>query len=148
MLQTGKKAPEFTLQDQDENDLRKAILWAENEGINEASIIGATGKRDDHSLANIFTLLEFPTSLKCTLITDHGYFSSVEGTVELQSFKGQQISLFSTDPDIEITSTNLKYYLNSKKLNALYSGSLNETTSATFTLSLSHGKILVYQVFA
>ena len=42
--------------DQNENDLRKALKWAENNGAKKASILGATGKRDDHSLANIFTL--------------------------------------------------------------------------------------------
>ena len=135
------------LPDQNKNDLLKTIQWVENKGVKDATILGATGKRDDHSLANIFTLLEFPTSLKCTLITDHGFFTTTEGTTELQSFNGQQISLFSTDPDIEITSTNLKYYFNRKKLNTIYSGSLNESTSATFTLSLTYGKILVYQVF-
>ena len=132
---------------QDENDLRKAIHWAEEGGIKEAVILGATGKRNDHSLSNIFILLQFPTSLKCTLITDYGYFKTAEGTDEFQSFKGQQVSLFSTDPEIEITSRNLKYNLISTKLTYLYSGSLNESVSKNFTLCISHGKILVYQAF-
>ena len=133
--------------DQNENDLRKAILWVEDGGIKEVAILGATGKRNDHSLSNIFILLQFPTSLKCTLITDYGCFKTVEGTGEFQSFKGQQVSLFATDPEIEITSKHLKYNLNYTKLNNLYSGSLNESISENFTLSISHGKILVYQVF-
>ena len=133
---------------QDENDLRKAIRWAEGEKIREATILGATGKRDDHSMANIFTLLQFPTSLKCTLITDYGCFSMIEGTSIFQSFTGQQVSLFSASPDIEITSTNLKYNLISSNLNNLYCGSLNESISEKFSLNISHGKILVYQVFA
>ena len=132
---------------QDENDLRKAIRWAEDGGIKEVAILGATGKRNDHSLSNIFILLQFPTSLKCTLITDYGYFKTAEGTDEFQSFKGQQVSLFSTDPEIEITSRNLKYNLISTKLTYLYSGSLNESVSENFTLCISHGKILVYQAF-
>ena len=133
---------------QDENDLRKAIQWAEDGGIKEAAILGATGKRNDHSLSNIFILLQFPTSLKCTLITDYGCFNTAEGTGKFQSFKGQQISLFSTDPDIEITSINLKYNLINKMLTNLYYGSLNESLDENFILTLSHGKILVYQVFA
>ena len=136
------------LPDQDANDLQKAIRWAEGKGIKEADILGATGKRDDHSLANIFILLQFPTSLKCTLITDHGCFSTVEGTAEFQSFTGQQVSLFSADPGIEVTSLNLKYDLISTKISNLYYGSLNESNSEEFTLSISHGKILAYQVFA
>ena len=132
---------------QDENDLRKAIQWAEDGGIKEAIILGATGKRNDHSLSNIFILLQFPTSLKCTLITDYGCFKTAEGTDEFQSFKGQKVSLFSADPEIEITSKDLKFNLISTKLTYLYSGSLNESVSEYFTLRISHGKILVYQVF-
>jgi thiamine pyrophosphokinase len=66
---------------------------------------------------------------------------------EFQSFIGQQISLFAANPEIEITSTRLKYNLNKIALNSLYCGSLNESSGDTFTLSISHGKILVYQVF-
>ena len=134
--------------DQDENDLRKAIRWAEGEGIKKVTILGAVGKRDDHSLSNIFILLQFPTSLKCILLTDQGVFTVAEGRVDFQSFPGQQVSLFSASPEIKITSTNLKYNLISAKLNNLYSGSLNESTSENFTLTILHGKILVYQVFA
>ena len=133
--------------DQDENDLRKAIRWAEGEGINEVTILGAVGKRDDHSLSNIFTLLQFSTYLKCTLVTDYGSFSIAEDIAKFKSFMGQQISLFSIDTDIEITSTNLKYNLKSTKLNNLYCGSLNECVNTEFTLTVSQGKILVYQVF-
>ena len=132
---------------QEENDLRKAIQWAEDGGIKDAAILGATGKRDDHSLSNISILLQFPTSLKCILMTDYGCFKTAEGKDEFQSFKGQQVSLFSTDPEIEITSKRLKYNLISTKLNDLYSGSLNESIGESFTLCISHGKILVYQVF-
>ena len=136
------------LPNQEENDLRKAIRWAEGEGIKEVTILGAVGKRDDHSLSNIFILLQFSTSLKCILLTDQGVFTVAEGRVDFQSFPGQQVSLFSASPEIKITSTNLKYNLISAKLNNLYSGSLNESTSENFTLTILHGEILVYQVFA
>ena len=71
------------LPDQGENDLMKAIRWTEDNGIEEAAILGATGKRDDHSLANIFILLQFPTFLKCTFITNNGVFSTAESDTSL-----------------------------------------------------------------
>ena len=60
---------------QDENDLRKAIVWAGRNGAKKATIMGATGKRDDHTLANIFTLLQYPSQLEMTIYTNHGIFS-------------------------------------------------------------------------
>ena len=124
------------------------LLYGENEGFKKATILGATGKRDDHSVSNIFILLQFSTSLNCTLITNHGVFNTATGKKEFKSFMGQQISLFSADPEINITSINLKYNLNSNNLTNLYCGSLNESISETFIIILSHGKILVYQAFA
>ena len=44
--------------DQDQNDLRKSINWLEQNNYKSAIILGATGSREDHSLGNIFTLLE------------------------------------------------------------------------------------------
>ena len=132
---------------QDQNDLRKAIEWVEIKGARKATILGATGKRDDHSLANIFTLLQYPSSLEITMYSNHGIFSVAENEKTFDSFTGQQISLFSTDPKIEVTSNNLRYNLNKKMLTDLYTGSLNESISESFSFTLSHGKILVYQVF-
>jgi thiamine pyrophosphokinase len=136
------------LPDQNDNDLRKAINWAETNKIKKAAILGAIGKRDDHSLANIFTLLQYPTQLQMIIYTDHGIFSVAENEKIFDSFPGQQISLFATDQSIEVTSNNLKYNMNNKVLTNLYCGSLNESFKDSFTLTLSHGRILVYQIFA
>ena len=134
--------------DQNENDLRKALKWAEGNGAKKVIILGATGKRDDHSLANIFTLLQYPSQLEITMYTNHGIFSVVQGKQKFDSFKGQKISLFAIDPDIEITSNNLKYRMNSTKLNTLYYGCLNESLDDIISITLSHGKILIFQVFS
>ena len=133
--------------DQNENDLRKALQWAENNAAIKATILGASGKRDDHNLANIFTLLEFPSNLEIEFFTDYGKFSVVKGEHKFDSFTGEQVSLFSVNQTIEITSTHLKYNLNSKKLTNLYCGSLNESLNDVFTISISHGQILVHQVY-
>ena len=137
----------ISMSDQAENDLRKAISCAEENNVTKAAILGACGKRDDHSLANIFTLLQHPSKLDLTIYTDYGIFSVVKGEQKFDSFKGQQVSLFSADQNIEITSTYLKYNLKNKMLSNLYCGSLNESLNEEFTISISHGKILVYQVF-
>ena len=129
--------------DQAENDLRKAISWCEENNIAKSIILGATGKRDDHSLANIFSLLQFPSKTKYTLMTDSGIFSIAETSHQFKSFKGQQVSLFSTDPSIKITTTELKYNFILDTISTLYSGSLNESINNFFTLF----SILVFLFF-
>ena len=119
---------------QDENDLRKAIVWVESHGAKKAAILGATGKRDDHTLANIFTLLQYPSQLEMTIYTDHGIFSVAENKKTFDSFTGQQISLFATDKSIEITSNNLKYNFTNNTISTLYNGTLNESISDFFKI--------------
>ena len=137
----------YHIPDQDENDLRKAIDWINKNEMERATILGATGKRDDHSLANIFTILQVKINCKCNIITDNGEFSIAEGEMTFNSFRGQQISIFSVNQNIEITSTNLKYNLNKYKLCNLYNCTLNESISDFFTLTISQEKVLVYQAF-
>ena len=137
----------YHIPDQDENDLRKAIDWTNKNEIERATILGATGKRDDHSLANIFTILQVKTNCKYNIITDYGEFNIAEGEMSFNSFRGQQISIFSVNQNIEITSTNLKYNLNNYKLCNLYNCTLNESISDFFTLTISQEKVLVYQAF-
>ena len=147
-LKKKYKEQVIELPEQDQNDLRKTIEWVKNKGVKKTIILGATGKRDDHSLANIFTLLQYPTPLEITIYSNHGIFSVVQGEQKFDSFKGQKISLFSTDSNIEVTSNNLKYNLNNKMLTNLYCGSLNDSVDESFTLTISHGRILVFRVFA
>jgi len=128
------------------NDLRKAIEHAESKGIKSISIIGATGKREDHSIGNIFSLLKYD-NLDLKIYTDTGIFSKVNNDEKIDSFKGQQVSIFADDKTIKISSTNLKYNFNKDYSSSLFSGTLNESIGENFTLKLSHGKILLFQKF-
>ncbi len=137
----------LTIKSQNENDLRKAINWLEKNNYKSAIILGATGNRDDHSLGNIFTLLEYPATINLKMISDYGEFSVINKRTTLKSFSGQQISLFSNNNKIKISSINLKYNLKNATLKSLYSGTLNESTSDFITINISHGSILIYQLF-
>ena len=133
-------------EDQSSNDLRKAIDYAKSKGIKSISILGATGKREDHSIGNIFSLLKYD-NLDLKIYTDTGIFSIVNNDEKIDSFKGQQVSLFADDKTIKISSTNLKYNFNKCYSSSLFSGTLNESIGENFTLKLSHGKILLFQKF-
>jgi len=133
-------------QDQSKNDLQKAIEFAINKNITDILILGATGIREDHSLANIFIILDYTNDINCKIITDHGTFHSINKSTDFTSYSGQPISLFSTDPTIKITTDGLKYNLNKREIINLYSSSLNSAASDSFSVDISHGSILVYQL--
>ena len=131
--------------EQTNNDLRKAIILLYKSNIKEFSILGATGKREDHTIGNIFSIYELYDDLNATIFTDNGTFRCIDSSLKVKSFKGQQISLFSNDKTIKITSSGLKYNYRSKAISSLFYGTLNESTKNNFSLKISHGKILIYQ---
>ena len=75
------------IKDQSNNDLRKAISYVRDNNMNAITIIGATGKREDHTLGNIFSLLHYK-DLKIKLLTDTRSFSCIHESQKLKSFKG------------------------------------------------------------
>ena len=130
---------------QTNNDLRKAIMLLYNNKVKTFSILGATGKREDHTIGNIFSIYELYDDLNATIYTDNGTFKCINTSTEIKSYKGQQVSLFSNDKTIKITSNNLMYNFKSTSISNLFYGTLNESISDSFILNISHGKLLIYQ---
>ena len=119
---------------QDHNDLRKAIKWTEKLNLKQIDIIGISGKREDHTISNIFTILQFPCKSNLIGYSNYGKFSIVSATQTFNSYIGQKVSIFSTDKKILLTTTNLKYSLNNEPLHNIYSGSLNESICSNFII--------------
>ncbi len=132
--------------DQETNDLTKAMNWCRQRGIPAVTIIGATGKREDHTLANIALLARYNLDIRAGMVTDHGTFSVMRTSCEFATVPGQQISIFSLTPETAITSTGLKYPLTGMKLAELWQGSLNEATGNTVTLTFTVGTLVVYRL--
>ena len=131
---------------QSENDLRKAINYAEENNINKLSIIGASGEREDHLIGNIFSLFKYP-KISIKIFTDNGLFRLINNSKELKSFQGQKVSIFSTDNTIKINTKGLKYNFNNSTINSLFYGTLNESSKDVITFNLSHGSLLIYQSY-
>jgi len=135
------------IQNQSENDLRKAISQLYNQDIKKFNIVGATGKREDHTLGNIFSIYQYKDDLEASIYTDFGVFKCINQSTILKSFKGQQISFFTNDNMLKITSNGLKYNFNKESITTLFYGTLNESTSNEVNIGLSHGKLLVFQEY-
>lgn len=132
---------------QETNDLTKSVLWCREMNFNDLVILGATGKREDHTLGNISLLADYAEYVNVIMVTDTGTFLPFNKSCKLLSFPGQQISLFSIDPETEITSTGLKYPLTHNKLKNWWVATLNESLGNNFSLEFSKGAILVYMKF-
>ena len=131
--------------DQNSNDLTKAVNWCFSEKIKNITILGATGKREDHTIANVSLLSNYQKKVNIKMLTDNGIFIPISETTTFNSFEGQQISIFSQNLDTEISSTGLKYPLQNLKLTSWWMGTLNEAISTKFTISLSkESSVIIY----
>jgi thiamine pyrophosphokinase len=134
----------FIDESRDTNDLTKAVMWCCEMNYIDIVIIGATGKREDHTIGNISLLAEYAKNVNVKMVTDTGIFLPFLNSCKVSSFPGQQISLFSIDPETEITSAALKYPLNHAKLNNWWVATLNEALEDSFTLEFNQGRVIVY----
>jgi thiamine pyrophosphokinase len=132
---------------QETNDLTKAVLWCCESGYTDLHIIGAGGKREDHTIGNISLLAEYAKIVKVRMVTDTGTFMPFQSSCKVESFKGQQVSIFSISSATEITSKGLLYPLTNRKLNNWWEGTLNEATGEFIELEFTGGPVLVFLQF-
>lgn len=135
------------IKEQESNDLSKAFNYLVDKGYTHISILGATGKRDDHTIANISLLYNYNHKVKTEIITDYGMWTVINNSTELESHRGQQVSIFSNRVDAKIFSKNLKYPLNGIILDELWKGSLNESIADNFSLQFENAQLLIFREF-
>jgi thiamine pyrophosphokinase len=137
----------FRDENQDNNDLTKVVTWCRENNYRDIVIVGATGKREDHTLGNISLLVEYAKDMNVIMITDTGILYPYLNGGEIKSFPQQQISIFSIDPETEVTSHGLKYPLTRTKITNWWFATLNEALGESFTLEFTKGRIIVYMKF-
>ena len=131
--------------DQYTNDLTKAVNFCAEKQWNQITIVGATGKREDHSIGNVSLLADYAGYVDVQLVTDYGVFMPLLKSARFESFAGQQISIFSLTPDTVFTFQGLKYPLTKEKISLWWQGTLNEAPGSDFFIEMDHGKALVFR---
>jgi thiamine pyrophosphokinase len=136
----------FLDENQETNDLTKAVMWCIEIGYRDIVIVGGTGKREDHTIGNISLLADYIGNVNVIMVTDTGIFRPLLKSSEILSFPSQQVSIFSIDPETEVTSYGLKYPLSQTKLTNWWFATLNESLGDRFSLDFS-GRLIVYLKF-
>jgi thiamine pyrophosphokinase len=138
----------FPDESQSTNDLTKAVEWCKEMNYSDIVIVGATGKREDHTIGNISLLAEYAEYMNVRMVTDTGIFIPFLKSCNVPTFKGQQISIFSTNTETQISSTGLKFPLHHLKVKNWWVATLNEALGDNFSLEFSNGRVIVYLKFA
>lgn len=140
------------VQEQDFNDLHKAMAWATAHFSipnSQFSILGATGRREDHTIGNLAYLAtfaeEYPRA-EIELLTNYGRFVHLHGERIFASHAGQQVSIISFTPSLPIYGSGLKWPLEELYPRLWWQATLNEALGSQFTLR-SEGSLLVFQTY-
>lgn len=121
------------VESQDDNDLAKAIAFCRGRGWRDLVVVGATGRREDHTIGNVFRALE----AQVKVVTDFGVFHPVLGRARLRAWKGAGVSVFTADPKARMESKGLKWPLDGVRFAKPYCATLNRASAATIEVKSS-----------
>lgn len=127
--------------DQETNDQTKAVQYLLSRGITRIAIVGATGRREDHTIANIaLTAVYMAMGAEVVSYTDSGCFIPCRDNKRLQCTPNAQVSIFNINATA-LRSEGLDYPI--YDFTALWQGTLNCCRSGEFTIS-AQGDYIVF----
>ena len=124
-------------EDQNTNDLEKALNYCLSKNIRDIILVGATGERDDQNLATILVSLEYIEQLNIEILSDLYSIEFVNGERDFEATPMREVSLISIDKDNIITTQGLKYNLEKSKLSSATNGISNYSIGKKFSISCS-----------
>lgn len=111
---------------QDKTDLEKAFDYLIERKIPAVNVVWATGKRADHTITNITSIVQYRETLKIVLLDDHSKIFLLPKRFEKWYTANTPISLIPIGNVVGIHSENLYYPLNNDTLTIGYkTGSSN-----------------------
>lgn len=102
--------------DQDKTDLEKAFDYLIEKGHKAVNVVWATGKRADHTLANITNIVRYRNQLKIVILDDHSKIFLLPKHFQKWYTKDSIISLIPIGHVTGIHSENLFYPLKNDTL--------------------------------
>ena len=129
------------------NDLQKSLKYCISNNYNNIAIVGASGLRDDHNIANLAILDLYSDKIDVLMVGNKGVFSFISAAATFASVPGQAVSVFCLDGKAVFSFHDLKYPVHKRKFRYLWEGSLNEALSNHFTIEITGGKGIIYRCY-
>lgn len=133
--------------EQDSNDLSKALRFVLStyRDITSITILGATGKREAHTIGNLSLLMEYEKryhfwekGIETQMVSDYSTAFAVGDSCRLQVGEGRAVSLFTCDPGLKVRSEGLEWPLDEVVFDNWWRATLNRATADEIVLNLSH----------
>ena len=137
----------ISIDEQETTDLQKALNFAEGIQVLEATLLGCTGGRSDHTLWNLSLLPTFCGRISLRLLDDYCELRLIAGrsSIRFRADIGQKISLCPLDgPAREVTTSGLRWPLQHQDLiPGKVNGISNEVRSNPVEIEVGEGNLLL-----
>ena len=131
--------------EQDDNDQTKAMRYVlgRHPDVTEIHILGATGRREDHTLGNLGLLMEYTRmfdlrKVRLEAVSDYSTAFPLTDSCELHVGKGRRVSLFSPDNTLTIRSEGLQWPTDGVVFDHWWPATLNRAVEDVVKLTFSH----------
>ncbi len=138
--------------DQDYSDLEKAVDIASQFGATSIVVIGATGRRPDHTLANLALLRTLSSSFDIKFADNYGDTWHIgaaldseapESCIEISTDLGDTISLIATDVSTVVSVEGVQWDLENFELIPGTHGVSNVATGRSVLVKVTRGSLYV-----
>lgn len=130
--------------DADATDLEKAIAYCLAEGYHALDIVGASGGRADHALANLSVLVRYGREAQIRLFDERFAIQLVAGEAEVRGPVGTVVSLVAIGPCEGVSTSGLRWELEEASLAFSARGVHNEIARAPAQVSVRSGDLLLF----
>jgi thiamine pyrophosphokinase len=130
--------------EQQSNDLSKALRFCQNLSVNKIDIIGVDGGKSDHQMANYFALLEHDLPVTLHLNDAIVIAVSKSNPLHYKSNPGVSFSLFSIGETAKVTIKGAKWELNNHDMSPSTMGLHNITAEEFLSINCENGSLLVF----
>jgi len=131
--------------EQDDNDQTKAMRYVlgRHPDVTEIHILGATGRREDHTLGNLGLLMEYTRmfdlrKVRLEAVSDYSTAFPLTDSCELHVGKGRRVSIFSPDNTLTIRSEGLQWPTDGVVFDNWWPATLNRAVEDVVKLTFSH----------
>lgn len=143
-----RKVPIHEDRDDQTTDLEKAIAWAVESKYDHITVVGASGKRLDHSVGNLGVLRKFYPDAIILFVDDWGELCYVGREHTFEAQKRDVVSLIPLNRCEGVSTQGLKYALDDEGLElGVREGTSNVVVTSPVVIKVRKGHLLLYKLF-
>ena len=133
------------IEEQDDNDMTKAMRYVleHHPDVTDIHILGATGRREDHTVGNLGLLMEYTRlfdlrDIRVEMVSDYSTAFAITDSCELHLGSERRVSLFSPDNSLTIKSEGLEWPTDAVVFDNWWPATLNRASADIVKLTFSH----------